>query len=369
MGMSGGAWAGPSKFPACDSPHPHSQTCKDALAGDSVEGGGIAVLKELQEGPFEFDLAAWISSGGVTITKTDLVPFIEVDPNDAGGIVAGWDVPQHFKVTITVTNESGALEENLVVYDVIPADLNPDPFLEDAETGDGAEETAFTSEGDCGSNPENCDGFDFCKDETCDGVELTSTGTCSITAAKPDGAFSGPKDPANEPFSQRHKEPELLTILITSLDDGQDCVITLHLVTDGNPGLDHISTADGTITGPPTDEDSWDCMDLTDGTIDDCILGPDQLLLHTQYEPGTCDQIASVDDDDNGGTPEIPVFNTFSLNDGVKIFSLDEDASDGFQDGFREIGPAGSLQLTANGAGVPGTLSDANIGEAFCVTP
>ena len=283
-----------------------------------------------------------------------------MDPNDAGGIIVGWDEPQHFKVTITVTNISTDLEENLVVYDVIPADLNPDPFLEDAETGDGAEETAFTSEGDCGSNPENCDGFDFCKDETCDGVELTSTGTCSITAAKPDGAFSGPKDPANEPFSQRHKEPELLTILITSLDDGEDCVITLHLVTDGNPG--HVATAGD-------DSEVEDCLDLTDGSTNDCALGPDQLLLHTQYEPGTCDQIASVDDDDNGGTPEIPVFNTFSLNDGVKIFSLDEDASDGFQDGFREVGPVGSLQLTVNGSEVPGTLSDANIGEAFCVTP
>lgn len=216
---------------------------------------------------------------------------------------------------------------------MIPADLNPDPFLEDVETGAG---------------------FNSCTDGTCDGVELTSTGTCSITAAKPDGAFSGPKDPVNEPFSQRQKEPELLAILITSLADGENCVITLHLVTDGNPG--HVATAGG---GDPEAED---CLDLTDGdgSTNDCFLGADQLLLHTQYEPGNCELIADT-------PPPFPVYNTVSLNDGVKIFSQDEASDDDFDDGFREIGPTGSLQLTANGADVVGTLTDPNIGEEFCV--
>ena len=79
---------------------------------------------------------------------------------------------------------------------------------------------------------------------------------------------------------------------------------------------------------------------------------PEQILLFTQYEPGSCEKIAEVD---GFSTANVNVYNTVSLNDGVKIFQVadDGDVTDGtaagVDEGFRLVGTSTSLQLTPNG--------------------
>lgn len=324
----------------------------------------IDITKERTDGPYTFDIEGPLNLGARTNVAVD------VDPNDDGGIAVGLDAPQHFAVEIVITNNSGSTVFDLVVFDTIPAEFNLDPAGEDAATGAAAD----TVDGDCGTGG----------DGVCNGIDISAAGGCVLTAGQPAGAVAGPKDPTKEPFSQRFKEPELVSILVDSVADTGVCTFTLYLVTDGNPG--HVSTAGGILTGDfsASDQSNWDCLYVDAGiapvvavgTVADCQPGdftmgePEQILLFTQYEPGTCEKIAQVT---GPNTADVNVYNTVSLNDGVKIFQVadDGDAADGtgtgVDEGFQLAGPGGTLQLTPNG--VDGATVGENLGACLNVDP
>ena len=314
--------------------------------------GIIDVTKERTDGPYTFNIEGPLNLGARTSV------LVDVDPNDDGGIAVGLDAPQHFAVEIVITNNSGGTVIDLVVFDKIPAEFDLDPAGEDAGTGDGDVSTAD------------------CADGTCNGIDLFDAGDCTLTADQPAGAVAGPKDPANEPYSQRFKQPELVSILVDSVADEGVCTFTLYLVTDGNPG--HVSTEEGILDGgfSASDNSNWDCLYVETGTsvaagsVGDCEPGdfvntsePEQILLFTQYEPGKCEEIAQLD---GPNTDDVFVYNTVSLNDGVKIFQVadDGDAADGtgagVDEGFQLAGPGGTLQLTPNG--VDGAVVGENLG-------
>ncbi len=328
------------------------QHCNETQASHPcVVQAFIDVTKERTDGPYTFDVEGPLNDG----SRTDV--DVDVDPNDDGGIAVGLAVQQHFAVEIVITNNSGGEIIDLVVFDKIPADFNLDP--------DGEDDADGTFNGTC-------------DDAVCNGIDLSAAGTCVLTESQPAGAVAGPKDPSLDPFDQRFKQPELVSILIETIADAASCTFTLYLVTDGNPG--HVSTELVGLGGgfSASDQSNWDCLYVDDpdgaggiavGDIEDCRPGdftmsePEQILLFTQYEPGSCEVIAVVD---GANTDDVNVYNTVSLNDGVKIFQVadDGDATDGtaggVDEGFQLAGPGGTLQLTPNG--VDGVVVGENLG-------
>lgn len=289
----------------------------DASAkGKPVATNDLSVVKERVSGPTTVDPR--------DNTRTDISGDVEVDPNDEGGIVVKLSLPQAYEFTITIKNETReAAVDDLLVYDVIPAEWNLDPLAEDAVDG---------LDGLCADDVNPGDG--------CDGVTLDQTAKCSMAFTQPPGAGAGKKGVV--PFGQRWKEPELIRILITNLEKNASCVVTVYVITDGNPG--HVSVLEA---GDPEVED------CTDGAsaVFDCVLDQDATLLFTQYEPGKCKVIETVVSD--------VVYDTVSMNEGVKIFKVAVDSE-------RLVGPEGTLQLTPNGIN-PGDPAD--FGEAFCAPP
>ncbi len=210
--------------------------------------------------------------------------------NDAGAIWIGLDESQHYIFEIKITNDTGSTLNDTVASDLVPAEFDLDP---------GAHEDA--SDGSLN---------DSCTDGTCDGTtdgdpELekpgfeSDSGACVVTHSQPDSA-SKPEPPP--------KQPEFFTIVIDGLADEAMCTITIYVKTDENPGGG---------------------------------ASPD-------FEPTSCRQLATIDHDDNGGTDEIPVNDTLTLNEGVKVFQI-EPANDLPAHGERQFGPVSSLQLTVNG--------------------
>jgi hypothetical protein len=133
------------------------------------------------------------------------------------------------------------------------------------------------------------DGLDtFCADGICDGWN-SDTASCVVTHTRPASAF---KVTGTVP----QKQPEFILITLDGLASGESCTVTLWVMTDENPSDAH---------------DLW--------------------------EPTSCRVV--------GGTTAEPIYNTFTLNEGLKIF---DPAS-----GWRESGPDGTLQLTLNECGTP----------------
>jgi hypothetical protein len=340
------------------------------------------IQKERLAGPYEVDLATWF--GSLSVSTFDLSSAVDQDPEDEGGVIVGWDVPQHFDMKISVTNNTGVTQSNLAIYDVIPADLNLAWYVEDQESGTPAEEEDAADgnlDGNCGDgtcdgtdtiNTIVYDGFDFCTDLVCDGIVLTqSNAACDIVPGQPQGAIAGRK--GDDPLGQRWKEPEQLAINVNSIDDGGTCMFTIYVVTDGNPGhVDfgadsfedclYVDGGEGNPAGAIAN-----CSDNGDANNDD----PRQILLFTLYSPTSCGLIKTVDHDSNAGTPEIPVFDTFALNDGIKVFKIGDDEDDLDSGGtavesWRLVGPEGSLQLTPNGHDGSFTADPAIVGEDLC---
>jgi hypothetical protein len=275
-----------------------SATLMDAvIVADVID---LDIVKENVEGPYDLD---GVLIGTVEVNQTG--------PDD-GGIWIGLAEPQRFKFEINITN-NGAAESaaGAVITDTVPAEYNLDPILqEDDEDGiDGA-----------------------CADTLCDGNALTGVASdnaeCTVVASQP------PNPPGNEdpPLDQRFLEPELLTITIGDLPQDQMCTITVYVITDGNPG--HVMTDDGTPQGVPQCAEAPlnSTAQLAPG-IDCAEEDPDHVLLFTLYEPTSCRQVGETTESD-------PIFDTISLNDGVKLFDPES--------GERVFGPRGSLQLTCN---------------------
>ena len=277
-----------------------SATLMDAvIVADVID---LDIVKENVEGPFDLD---GVSLGPVDVHQTG--------PDD-GGIWIGLAEPQRFKFEINITNNGTAESAaGAVITDVIPAEYNLDPILqEDDEDGiDGS-----------------------CADATCDGigrigVVSDDTDKCTVVASQP------PNPPGNEvpPLDQRFKEPELLTITIGDLPESEMCTITVYVITDGNPG--HVKTSDDTPQGTPqcTDAPLNSVAQLTTGT-DACEDNdPEEVLLFTLYEPTSCPVVGETTESD-------PIYDTITLNAGVKLFDP--------VSGERIYGPRGSLQLTCN---------------------
>lgn len=317
----------------CDPSHPSFKGLSHDGCG--VSAGGIEVQKSLTDGPYLFTIEGPLNLGARTNVAVD------IDPNDQGGVAIGLTVPQHFAFDISIENPAGGDPlADLVVYDVIPAEFNLDPDGEDA------------ADGVIG---------DGCTDLACNGIDLGAVPVpgCDLTEGQPAGAVSGPKDPLLDPFDQRFKEPELISILVDSLANNTTCSFTIYVVTDGNPG--HVTEAGGNAQ----------CIQPITGFIEDCELvsgagDPGQIMLFDLYEPGSCHLIGQFDN----GLPDdldTAVYDTVSLNDGIKVFEAsddldDADGTDGIAEGHRLVGPIGSLQLTPNGEsliGCPNLVAEA----------
>lgn len=312
----------------CDPGHPSFKGFSHPGCG--VTAGGIEVEKTLTDGPYLFTIEGPLNLGA----RTDVA--VDIDPNDQGGVAIGLTAPQHFAIDIDITNtDGGPTLEDLVVYDVIPAEFNLDP--------DGEDDADGTLDGTCA-------------DTVCNGIDLGAVPVpgCNLTEGQPAGAVSGPKDPLLDPFDQRFKEPELISILVDSLADDTTCSFTIYVVTDGNPG--HVTEVSGNAQ----------CIQPDDGLPDDCELVSGsglagQIMLFDLYEPGSCDLIGQFDNGiaDEPDDLDTAVYDTVSLNDGIKVFEAsddldDADGTDGIAEGHRLVGPIGSLQLTPNGENLGG---------------
>jgi hypothetical protein len=177
---------------------------------------------------------------------------VDVNPFDDGGILIGHDESQHFKFVITA---DGPDNTGWKLFDVVPAEYDPDP---DAEDGSLDMTTGA------------------CPDTVCDGIEVTE-GDCTATINPHDG--------------NRKLDPHFIRIALGTEDA---CEVTVWVKTSENP-----ASAKGN--------------------------------KDTQFEPTSCDVVM-----ENGMT----IYNTITLNEGVKLFDPDE--------GIRVLGPVGSLQLTCN---------------------
>lgn len=125
-----------------------------------------------------------------------------------------------------------------------------------------------------------------CADGTCDGWS-SSDAACVVTHTRPASAFKVDNQPA--------KQPEFILITLDGEPAGGECTVTVWVKTVLNPGVGNVL-----------------------------------------YEPTSCRVV--------GGTTNEPIFDTFTLNEGLKVFG---------PDGYRVSGPDGSLQLTMNECGVP----------------
>lgn len=113
----------------------------------------------------------------------------------------------------------------------------------------------------------------------CDGIDDTAgTGVCTASI--------------NEHDSDRKLDPHFIRIVLNDLEAGETCIVTVWVVTSQNP-----ASAKGN--------------------------------KDPQWEPTSCDLVMAPD-----------LFNTFTLNEGVKVFDPDSE--------MRLLGPVGSLQLTCN---------------------
>lgn len=325
-------------FPSVGGPHQPGQSsssCLDLVIETAeAEVDPISIVKTRTEGPLDRD--------GNLIDPVDS-QNLTVIGDDAGGIWIGLVEPQRYVFTIEITNNTGETLDDLTVTDVIPADYNFDPVLQE-DAADGTID-AICDDGIC--DGEDTGGIiDACDDPSIGGIETVCTGftsdvsECMVAATQPDGADAGPK--GEVPLGQRFKEPELLTLMVDGLADTDMCAVTLYVITDGNPG--HV-TEDGVEQCHPDIASFF----ANPGTLEDCVdLNEDQILAFDLYEPTSCRQIKTVDHDDNGATDAIPINDTIALNEGIKAF-LVEPANGLPAHGARQFGPSSSLQLTANG--------------------
>ncbi len=220
------------------------------LTGEQIaqlaSGFAGTVEKELVSGPND--------NAGASIP-------VDVNPLDAGGIEVSRPTAQHFEIKITITNDGGdGAIDGLKVFDVFGAEFDPDPDAEDGNIN-GTIDNASCSPGDC------------------DGIKVVGgTGVCT--------ASINPHDIG------RKLDPHFVRIVLTDLDEGDTCMVTVWVETSENP-----ASAKG--------------------------------KKDPQWEPTSCDLVMAED-----------LFNTFTLNEGLKVFDPDS--------GIRLLGPVGSLQLTCN---------------------
>lgn len=217
-----------------------------ALLGNAFPG---SIEKELVNGPRDEDFFDIL---GLTTNATD----------DAA-ILIGHDASQHFAFSISITADTDDLD-GFKVFDVVPAEFDPD--------GDGEDfDRATTGE---------------------DGIH--TEGHCTATI--------------NPPDPDRKLDPHFIRIELgtatETFDKGETCEVTVWVKTSENP-------ASGKGNKP------------------------------TQFEPTSCDVVME------GTTESDPdLFNTITLNEGVKVF---DPTTAGPDSGLRLTGPVGSLQLTGNG--------------------
>ena len=314
----------------------HGSGQSDSQADLIVQAGAeevdpISIVKTRTEGPLDRDgsLIDPVDSQNLTVTGAD-----------AGGIWIGLDEPQRYVFTIKITNNTGETLDDLTVTDVVPAEYNLDPVLQE-DADDGIDATCDDA---------TCDGEDAgtaCDDPSTGATETECAGfksdvsACMVAATQPEGADAGPK--GEMPLGQRFKEPELLTIMVDGLADQAMCTVTVYVITDGNPG--HVTKDGGDEQCHPDIASFFDDPE----TLEECDP-PDgiQILAFDLYEPGSCDQIKTVDHEGEG-TDEIPINDTMALNDGVKAFLVEGPNESPVYHGARQFGPSSSLQLTVNG--------------------
>lgn len=128
----------------------------------------------------------------------------------------------------------------------------------------------------------NCDGD--CLAGGHDGVVNLTPDACSYILSRPDSA-TGPNPPV--------KQPEFIDIRIDDLGEDDPCTILVFVQTVENPGSGN-----------------------------------------EFYEPTSCRELEYTT---GNGTTGDPIYDTFTLNEGVKTFA---------NDGVRLAGPEASLQLT-----------------------
>ena len=336
-----------SHFPSVGGAHQPGQSsssCLDLVIETAGAGelDPISIVKTRTEGPLD--------RSGSLIDPVDSQTLV-VGSNDAGGIWIGLIEPQRYVFTIKVTNNTGEVLDDLTVTDVIPAEYDLDPVLqEDAADGtidNGCDDTTCDGEDTAGGGA-----IDACDDPSTGGIDDTCAGfksdvpECMVAATQPEGADAGPK--GEVPLGQRFLEPEFLTLMINGLADEAMCTVTLYVITDGNPG--HVTTHDGTPQGDEQCHPDIVSFFADPGTLEDCVEDDeDQILAFDLYEPTSCRQIKTVDHDDDGATDEIPINDTIALNEGVKAFLVEPPNGAPADHGARQFGPSDSLQLTANG--------------------
>ena len=122
--------------------------------------------------------------------------------------------------------------------------------------------------------------------DDCDGIDAAGTGICTATITPHE--------------SGRKLDPHFIVIVLDNLLQNQTCVVTVFVKTDENPSSVR-KTGEGDSSDPKE-----------------------------KFSPTSCDLVMAEPD----------LFNTFTLNEGVKVFDPDS--------GIRLLGPVDSLQLTCN---------------------
>ncbi len=135
-------------------------------------------------------------------------------------------------------------------------------------------------------------GTEDCPDNGDDGIAVTGgTGDCTATITSHD--------------SGRKLDPHFILIVLDDLEAGETCEVTVWVNTDENPS----SVRKGGGNGEEDEEETSSPLE--------------------KFSPTSCDLVMEPD-----------LFNTFTLNEGLKVFDPDS--------GIRLLGPVGSLQLTCN---------------------